>query len=195
MTVLSCGNGNYAVAKSTTMKEITKTLILLSLVLAGCGAWASELSTACGDDAVQYTVSTKAKAPLPATNAEHARLVFIESVRELCGDCTDVIARTAVDGSWVGANAGNSYFISEVAPGAHQVCADWQRPVISRRGTLAFKAEAGRTYYFLVNISKSSKNLEAVGPANERFTIQQIAEPKARELLAEREVSIPEVYH
>ena len=62
--------------------------------------------------------------------------------------------RIGVDGSWVGANHGDSYFYFSVDPGEHHLCTSWQSFVaFGARETSAaahFTAEAGQTYYFRV---------------------------------------------
>jgi len=62
--------------------------------------------------------------------------------------------RIGVDGTWVGANHGNSYFSFAVDPGTHHLCASWQSlAVIGAHDTSAaahFTAEAGQVYYFRV---------------------------------------------
>lgn len=189
-----CGARSYAVAISTNMKDLSKTLLLLSLAVAGSGAWASK-RTACGDDTVLYTVSTKPKAALPGPTAGHAEVVIIASVRDLCSNCTDITTRTAIDGAWIGANAGNSYFLAEVAPGNHEICADRQRPLIGRGAALGFKAEAGHTYYFLVHVAGNGENASVDGSSGERLTLLRIPEAKARHFIEDIELSVPVVYH
>jgi hypothetical protein len=62
--------------------------------------------------------------------------------------------RIGIDGEWVGATHGNSYFYSSVLPGVHHLCASWQKAVLVLQGrqTAAahFTAEAGKVYYFEV---------------------------------------------
>jgi hypothetical protein len=59
-----------------------------------------------------------------------------------------------IDGNWVGATHGNSYFFVYVEPGEHHLCSEWQMDVIlnypQKRTTAAlhFTAESGKTYYF-----------------------------------------------
>jgi len=59
--------------------------------------------------------------------------------------------RIGVDGTWVGASHGNSYFSFAVAAGVHHLCASWQSlAVIGAQDTSAaphFTAEAGQVYY------------------------------------------------
>jgi hypothetical protein len=59
-----------------------------------------------------------------------------------------------LDGTWVGANHGNSYFYLTVEPGEHHLCANWQSFVGfgARHQSAAahFTTEAGQSYYFTV---------------------------------------------
>jgi len=60
--------------------------------------------------------------------------------------------RLGVDGSWVGANHGDSYFYIAVDPGEHHLCASSQALLVGLNETSAahFTAEAGKSYYFQV---------------------------------------------
>jgi hypothetical protein len=71
----------------------------------------------------------------------------------------DVTTRVGLDGAWVGANRGNSYFVFLVEPGKHHLCADWLNAkspghmsgtsYANRLVSLAeFTAEVGKEYYF-----------------------------------------------
>jgi hypothetical protein len=54
-----------------------------------------------------------------------------------------------VDGSWAGANHGDSWFAFPVAPGEHHLCANLQSSLVSQRVELThFTAEAGKSYFF-----------------------------------------------
>jgi hypothetical protein len=58
-----------------------------------------------------------------------------------------------VDGDWIGATHGGSYFYFSATPGIHHLCASWQTgwqsPQIDRAtAALHFTAEAGGVYYF-----------------------------------------------
>jgi Protein of unknown function (DUF2846) len=58
-------------------------------------------------------------------------------------------AKVGLDGAWVGANHGNSYFYVSVEPGEHHVCATLQSSLVAPRLELAhFTAEAGKVYYY-----------------------------------------------
>jgi len=102
------------------------------------------LPDACGDDSVKFDVSTEKNQPAPAGPAEgKAQIVFSGK--------GGAVIRYGVDGTWVGANKGDSYFVVTVEPGVHHLCAGWQS--ISGRveknvGVASFTAEPGKVYYF-----------------------------------------------
>jgi hypothetical protein len=63
----------------------------------------------------------------------------------------DITTRVGLDGTWAGANYGESYLSFPLAPGEHHVCVDWQSSLASRQqlsGAAELTAEAGKTYYF-----------------------------------------------
>lgn len=127
-------------------------LVVASLAAAQCGA--ASLPSACGNDKVTYDVSTQAGQPVPPSPAEgKARIVIVEVKYGL-----DVTARIGLDGQWIGADKGDSYFALDVSPGVHHLCANWQSSLQSRDrqvGLLAFNAEAGKVYYFEVKVIMS----------------------------------------
>jgi len=54
-----------------------------------------------------------------------------------------------LDGRWVGATNGNSYFYFSIAPGEHHLCASWQGKS-QTRAVAHFTAETGKVHYFAV---------------------------------------------
>jgi hypothetical protein len=71
--------------------------------------------------------------------------------------------KLAIDGAWVGANHGNSYFSVSVEPGEHHVCVALQSSLVAPRMELAhFTAEAGKAYYYRTELvmSRSVELLE-----------------------------------
>jgi hypothetical protein len=120
-------------------------------------AAASTWPNACGKDSTQFKVKTsKKQAELVAPEAGKALIIFTESVS---GEfASDPIARFGVDGSWVGANKGASYFAVSVAPGEHHLCAVRQSGAKSDRvnvGEATVKAEAGNVYYYDFKITRT----------------------------------------
>lgn len=127
-------------------------LLVASLMAARCGA--APLPSACGNDKIIYDVSTQAGRPAPSPPAEgKAQIVIVEVKYGL-----DVTARIGLDGQWVGADKGDSYFAFDVSPGVHHMCANWQSSLRSwdrQVGLLALNAEAGKVYYFEVKVIMS----------------------------------------
>ena len=93
--------------------------------------------------------------------------------------------RVGLDGSWIGANKGKSYFSFSVDPGDHQVCTNWQsgtfKETSKRIGSaMTLKAEAGKTYYLRTQIYERSEHdhnvkLEPVETAEGQFLISASA--------------------
>jgi hypothetical protein len=121
--------------------------------------------SACGRGDVQYDVKKDQEQHIP--NAEPTKaLVYIiqdEQTLGLCIKCT-ITTRIGLDGSWIGANNGRSYFFFAVDPGEHHLCANWQSRYgeVSRSiGLIGFAAEAGKTYYFRSRILSFSNKEDA----------------------------------
>jgi len=137
--------------------------LIVALLFAGTLAFpgrssAATLPDACGNDGTTFDVKTTKGQPPPAPpGAESAQIVFIEEFDPSPGFCIgcEVTTRVGVDGKWVGANHGNSYFAYTVAPGEHHVCADWQSALGRLRqkvGLASLNAEAGKVYYFGIKV-------------------------------------------
>ncbi len=100
---------------------------LLSAFLACAGqAAANTLPDSCGDDKVKFDVTTQEGQPLPPAPEAKAQIIFIQTENQMVTPLGDATIRFGMDGSWVGANNGNSYFALTVDPGVHHLCASWQ---------------------------------------------------------------------
>ena len=110
------------------------------------------LPDACGDEKTTFNVSTKeVDSPVEPPPEGKARIVFIETFDHtalMTGETT----RFGVDGTWVGANRGDSYFVVDLAPGEHHLCANWQKK--KDAGVLSLSVEAGKTYYYQARVRK-----------------------------------------
>jgi len=85
--------------------------------------------------------------------------------------------KVAVDGTWVGANHGNSYFSVSVDPGEHHVCVNLQSSVVAQRVELAhFTATAGSVYYYrtrlVVSRSVELLQLEAIDSDQGQYLVE-----------------------
>jgi hypothetical protein len=106
-------------------------LLCLSVsLLAAMQARAISLPAACGDDKVRFNVTTQRNQPMPtAPEAGKAQIVFMEDENQMIGPFMHATVRFGMDGTWVGANNGSSYFVLTVDPGVHHLCAGWQSSI------------------------------------------------------------------
>ena len=160
------------------MKLVLVLALLTAPVLAQDVAAVAVALAACGPKEVQFDVQTdKSQHPVPKPEAGKALVYVVEDQRQnlihCLGNC-DETTHLGLDGAWMGANRGSSYFFFSVEPGEHHLCAAWPRGPRGQRPqdhvSLAnFAAEAGHTYYFravATAISTSafySLDLEPVG--------------------------------
>jgi hypothetical protein len=67
--------------------------------------------------------------------------------------------RIGLDGQWVGANHGNTYFYFPVDPGDHNFCANWQSShgrLLKLSSAVSLTAEEGQVYYFPTKVDERS---------------------------------------
>jgi hypothetical protein len=111
----------------------------------------NRLASACGPANVNYKVSfdRSQHAPVPP-EAGKALVYFLQDDGSGVGGTTlgSQTTRSAVDGAWLGANRGNSWFAVAVAPGEHHVCTALQSSLVQRLELAHFTAEQGKSYFF-----------------------------------------------
>ena len=111
------------------------------------------LPDSCGSDSVKFDVKTEKDQPPPAPPADgKAQIVLVGTVPVESAFARFPVVRFGVNGNWVGANRGNSYFTLDVAPGAQNLCVSAQGVMSGMAKDLvdmqSFNAEAGKVYYF-----------------------------------------------
>lgn len=132
--------------------------LVCSLAVVACAftvnASAQKLSSyasfgACGNPNAQFDVKTDPALRSYAPDPGKALVYFIEK------DAGGFLAghtRIGVDGHWVGATEGNSYFALLLDPGVHHICANTHMGKLwtaNEETALAhFTAEPGAVYYF-----------------------------------------------
>jgi hypothetical protein len=145
-----------ALGLGTAMRGEIKVLVVAFAAMLAGTARAEVWPAGCGKDDVQFKVKTDKKSPVPgAPEAGKAQIVFVETVKGPFG--TAPVARFGVDGTWMGANRGISYFVVSVDPGEHQLCASRQSPAKSERedvGKATVHVEAGQVYYYRFKIER-----------------------------------------
>ncbi|MGA8617567.1 MAG: hypothetical protein WB660_03470 [Candidatus Sulfotelmatobacter sp.] len=136
------------------MKILFVVLLLCASSLAQSVASAPAVAPGCGGANVKFDVKTnKSHHPIAQPESGKAIVYFVEDDNGF-ESFPKPTTRVGLDGGWVGANHGDSYFYFSVDPGEHHLCASWQSLVIigAQETTAAahFTAEAGQAYYFRV---------------------------------------------
>jgi hypothetical protein len=139
------------------MNNRTTAALIFCLFLSPA-AWAGKLilPDACGDNKTEFNVKTDKNQPTPAVpDAGKAQIVFIENIdkpsgckMEATGSCNPTL-RLGIDGAWVGATKGESYFAVSVDPGMHHLCTNNGKNV----GMDSITAEAGKVYYYEATVA------------------------------------------
>jgi hypothetical protein len=105
------------------------------------------LPDACGDQNAKFDVKLQNNPSAALTpDPGKALLVFVGLTQHF-----KEVLRLGVDGTWVGADYGNSYFSVAVTPGEHSLCGAFQLSGDKARsvsGMTTFTAEAGKVYYW-----------------------------------------------
>ncbi|HET6175402.1 MAG TPA: DUF2846 domain-containing protein [Candidatus Sulfotelmatobacter sp.] len=137
------------------MKASLSVLFLLAATaLAQNASTSSAVAPGCGTADTKFEVKTdKSQHPAVQPEPQKAVIYFVEDDTQFQSRPLP-LTRIGVDGTWVGANHGNSYFYLAVDPGEHHLCANWQSFVgfgANHQSAAAhFTAEAGQSYYFTV---------------------------------------------
>jgi hypothetical protein len=125
------------------MKIRFRALLLCLPLITATHARANSLPAACGDDAIQFRVTKQDNPPAPpAPSPGKAQIAIIGT---LDGGAT---ARVGLDGAWIGAAKGSTYFTYDVTPGEHHLCAN---AFSTHSWTLPVTAEPGQRYYFQIS--------------------------------------------
>jgi hypothetical protein len=138
-----------------------KTLLAVLLLTFATGAFAqsspptSAVAPGCGTADTKFDVSTSnSPRALAKPDAGKALIYFLQDDTYFDARPRPT-TRFAIDGTWIGATHGDSYFHVSIDPGEHHLCANWQSyagPVGLGIGpdTAAahFNAEPGGIYFF-----------------------------------------------
>ncbi len=134
----------------------------------------------CGPSEKYFDVKTdKKQHPVSPADSGKALIYVFEDIER------GPTMRVGLDGAWVGANKGKSYFFFSVDPGDHQVCTNWQsgtfKETSKRIGSATtLKAEAGKVYYLRTQVYERSERdvnvkFEPVEAAEGQFLISASA--------------------
>jgi hypothetical protein len=116
-------------------------------------------TAACGPGDVQFKVTLDDKPHAPTLPARAKALAyFIHDAGSTGLSFAYPTTKLAIDGAWVGAGHGDSWFAVSVDPGEHHLCATLQSSIVEDRVELAhFTAEAGKVYYFRTRLVMSQQ--------------------------------------
>ncbi|MGA2436301.1 MAG: hypothetical protein ABSG25_13575 [Bryobacteraceae bacterium] len=136
------------------MKAILVFFLLAASAFAQDRIAGAAVAPGCGQDDVKFNVKTvNAQQPPTQPDAGKALVYFIEDDSDF-ESFPKPTTRAGLDGGWVGATHGNSYFTFSVDPGIHHLCAGWQSTVIVGAGhqkvAAHFRFEAGNVYFLKV---------------------------------------------
>jgi hypothetical protein len=143
------------------MKPRLLPLLLCAPLLSAVPALATVLPESCGKDEIKFDIKVSTppegqpSADIAPPKEGKAQIIFIETLNTEGLNPTTPSVRFGLDGEWVGANKGYSHFAVDVAPGEHNVCANWQSdwPDDAKKVAMGtFTAEAGKTYYYEIKI-------------------------------------------
>lgn len=114
------------------------------------------LPSTCGPDAQSFNVRLDDAGPsLIPPESGRAIVYFIQDDGSGIGGGSPKM-RYAVDGSWAGANQGESWFAVVVAPGEHHLCATLQSSWLAPGAELAhLTAKSGNSYFFRTRLFTS----------------------------------------
>jgi hypothetical protein len=130
------------------MKSKLFLLLLCAPFVSGvCASAKTALPDACGDDSVKFDVKTEKHQPAPAPPpAGKAQIVLIQSMGRLV--MPEFATRFGLDGLWVGANKGDSYFALNVDPGVHHLCATGGGSGFRGTEVASISLEPGKVAYY-----------------------------------------------
>jgi len=119
---------------------------------------------ACGQSPVNFKVHLKDGQNPPQLEPGKALVYFIHDAGTRYGVGFGAYPTTkfAMDGKWVGADHGNSWFAVPVDPGVHHACATLQSSFFGGTELAHFMAVAGHSYYYRTRfvLSGSTELLE-----------------------------------
>ncbi len=107
-----------------------------------------------------------------APETGNARSYFIQETWQVNGTDQTLVG---VDGAWVGANRGSSYFSVSVDPGERHICAAtpfyYRQPELAVLELAHLEAESGKTYFYRVRESETGDSLEPLDSDQGKYLV------------------------
>ena len=159
------------------MKTIAAVLLLSCYALGQNKTAVAAAEAACGPRDVNFEVKADASQhPTPTPENGKALIFVVQEDR--------ITSRFGVDGKWVGANYGRTYFFVPIDPGQHHLCAIGRSGVARWVSLRQLRAEAGMTYYLVPHIVG-----EAVYAIDAKFELSQVDPDQGKALVAKAKFS------
>jgi len=131
----------------------------------------------CGPGEIQFEVRTSKGQTDSDIEAGKARVYIVEVFAKYPFEFHRPILRIGLNGKWVRATRGNSYFDFSADPGDHHLCVQWQSRSLWREAAFAsFTAESGKRYYFRARITHDvGLDLEEIDRDEGQFLVSSSA--------------------
>jgi|SRR6185369_17478126 hypothetical protein len=171
------------------MKTLLAVLLFATVALSQSQSEAARAAIGCGPSGTKFDVQIdKKQHPIPPPDADKAIIYIFQDVKRDSNvhNLGNTTTRVGLDGVWVGANHGKSYFFVLVNPGDHHLCVAQQTMLkaSSKPGSaLNLRAEAGKVYYYLAAVQEKSEAGPGVG-------LEAIDSAEGQSLIANSSLSI-----
>jgi hypothetical protein len=131
--------------------------------------------SACGPREVRFEVKAdQSQHPTPVPQNGKALLYVVQE--------DGISSRFGVDGKWLGADKGRTYFVVPIDPGDRHVCVIGRIGVLTRVYLRQLNAEPGVSYYLVPEFIRG-----AFGP---KFTVNLVDADEGRYLVARAKFSV-----
>jgi hypothetical protein len=151
--------------RRTTLRGLLAAFLFASFASASTQTPPANLPPACGPNDVSFNVKLdKSPHPLAQPEPGKARIYFLQDL-DVTGVSSLPTAPTmfGVDGVWMGAIHGSSYFSVSIAPGEHHLCAAVQFDRGARVVVLAhLQTVTGGTYFYRMWLIQNRLTLDPV---------------------------------
>jgi hypothetical protein len=159
------------------MKTIAAILLLSCCALGQDKMAVAAAEAACGPRDMKFEVKAdELQHPTPTPENGKALIYVVKEDR--------ISSRFGLDGKWVGALKGRTYFFVPIDPGEHHLCAIGQIGAATRVSLRELKAQTGMTYYFVPHIVG-----EAVYTIDSEFDLSQVDPDEGKDLVAKAKFS------
>ncbi len=169
---------------------------IVALILFAASAFAQQKTAiasaeaACGPKEVSYDTETVKNQPVAQVETGKAQVYVIEVFDKVVGEISRPTLRVGLDGSWVGADKGDSYIAFPVDPGEHHLCTSWQshwKRFSKQAGFAGFTAEPGKVYYFRARIMEQGGSN---GASNFSLDLEPVNNDEGKFLVASSALSV-----